>query len=115
MRDWRNAGTTLGKALLLGDAPEALIAQRDPLDFRCDVEDRRLDAVPWELSCLPDHQQVVALTPSVATLYRTNGRRAAQLDEGRFAQAALNRLIVQRDRRPARVRHRPTLDDIGSR
>ncbi|SFR29082.1 hypothetical protein SAMN04488564_1176 [Lentzea waywayandensis] len=93
VRDWQKVGAELGSALLPSAAPAALSAGKTPLGFRCDIEDRRLDAVPWELSRLRGGSQFVTLSPSVAALYRTSGHTTARFEEARHVQFALNRLI----------------------
>ncbi|MCC8243302.1 peptidoglycan-binding protein [Saccharothrix luteola] len=86
--DWQATCAGLGSLLLPGPALRAL---RSPFDLRCDVEDRRLGPVPWELALRPDVRRLVVLDPAVATFHRAVSREAAYRDEIRFVQVGLNR------------------------
>lgn len=88
--DWQATCAGLG-SLLLPDP--ALRALDGPFDFRCDVEDRRLSPVPWELALRPDVRRLVVLDRAVATFYRAVSREAAHRDEIRFVQVGLNRTV----------------------
>ncbi|QQQ80033.1 peptidoglycan-binding protein [Saccharothrix sp. 6-C] len=88
--DWQATCAGLGSLLLPGPALRALA---DPFDLRCDVEDRGLSPVPWELALRPDVRRLLVLDRSVATFHRAVSREAAYRDEIRFVQVGLNRLV----------------------
>lgn len=87
--DWQATCAGLGSLLLPGPA---LRAPAGPFDLRCDVEDRRLGAVPWELALRPDVRRLLVLDRAVATFHRAVSREAAYRDEIRFVQVGLNRV-----------------------
>ncbi|GAB2967155.1 AAA family ATPase [Saccharothrix stipae] len=92
--DWRATCAWLGSLVLPADALRALDSPHaSAFDLRCDVEDRALGAVPWELALRPDVRRPVVLDPAVATFYRAVSREAAYRDEIRFAQVGLNRVL----------------------
>ena len=89
--DWQATCAGLG-SLLLPDRALRGFGSGGPFDLRCDVEDRRLDPVPWELALRPDTRRLVALDRAVATFYRAVSREVAYADEIRFVQVGLNRV-----------------------
>ncbi|MCE6998161.1 peptidoglycan-binding protein [Saccharothrix sp. S26] len=90
--DWQATCAGLGSLLLPEPALRGLGAT-GPFDLRCDVEDRRLSPVPWELALRPDTRRLVVLDRAVATFYRAVSREVAYRDEIRFVQVGLNRVI----------------------
>ncbi|MFE9747874.1 peptidoglycan-binding protein [Saccharothrix saharensis] len=89
--DWQATCAGLG-SLLLPDRALRGFGSAGPFDLRCDVEDRRLNPVPWELALRPDTRRLVALDRAVATFYRAVSREVAYADEIRFVQVGLNRV-----------------------
>ncbi|MET0133691.1 MAG: peptidoglycan-binding domain-containing protein [Kibdelosporangium sp.] len=88
--DWRAVGDELGRLML----PEAaLAAMTHRFDLRCDVEDRRLNVIPWELARRPDTGTLVGQDGAVCTMYRAVSRLSAYRDEVRYVQTGLNRLV----------------------
>ena len=89
--DWQATCAGLG-ALLLPDPAVRGLGSSGPFDLRCDVEDRRLGPVPWELALRPDTRRLVVLDRAVTTFYRAVSREVAYGDEIRYVQVGLNRV-----------------------
>jgi cellulose synthase operon protein C len=94
--EWPELGHELGSILLPGPVLGALEPHPRPLDLRLEMVDRTLAAVPWELSRAPDTKELLALDSRISSLARGIGRSQAALDEARFVQVALNRIMSEK-------------------
>jgi hypothetical protein len=93
--DPSRAALELGALLYSPATVAALHRAPGPLNVRLEIEDVRLNLLPWELARVPDFRTPLAEAPALAldSFSRATSKDAADRDETRFLQIALNKLF----------------------